>query len=728
MDSNQKLDYELSRGNPYEWTDEDVARLRQINTNWEDVFFRTGRTASHTLSVSGGSDKTTYFLSGSLFDQTGTVQNTGLRRYTGRVNIESGSGGFTFGLNSTFGYSEFSNTSEANSGLSTPLNAIRWINPYETPYDEDGNFTQMVSGQPNALEELLGNNNLRQQLKGVGNVYAAYEIPFVKGLRVRTSWGGDFVSNENTFYAGPTTVTGRSQLGNQGSFARDYARSFRYTGTTSITYNTQFGEEHTLSVGLFNEIVNSRGRNLGFTGFGLAGAFQNEAGITPGNSTNNFIPLVRGGGRENSLLSYFTEIKYGFRDRYFLNVGARRDGSSRFGENRRFATFGSVGFSWIVTEENFMSGLKNVFNELKYKISYGSSGNQALLDPNGFTLDFASRELYGRSVYNGIGGLTQTQLANPNLQWERKTTFNTGIEFAILKGRLRSSVEYYNSITSSLFLDRQLSRTSGFSSIVTNIGELQNRGVEFSLDGDLVKVGDFTWTANVSLTRNWNKILSLVGTQQEIISGNFINRVGEQMNSLYVVRYSGVNPANGNAQYVRLDGELTETFNPADRVIVGTTEAPFFGGFGTALRFKGFEANAFFSFVSGNVIFNNDRNNVENPAYFFDNMSADLINEWKQPGDITNIPRPGNTYRANTTRFVENGDFLRLRNLNVSYALPTSVLNVVKLRSVRVFAQGQNLFTWTQFRGFDPEITDGSLVGAQYPALRTVTFGLNIGL
>ncbi|WP_460924679.1 SusC/RagA family TonB-linked outer membrane protein [Pontibacter brevis] len=728
MNTEQKLEYELRRGNPYAWDDADLERLRQVDTNWEDVFFKTGRTQNHTLSASGGSEKTTYYLSGSVFDQTGTVPNTGLERYTARANVESAAGNFNFGLNSTFGYSEFTNTSEANSGIATPLNAIRWTNPYETPYDEDGNYTQMASGQPNALQELLENNNLRQQIKAVGNVFVGYKAPFLEGLSFRTNWGGDFTSNEISAYVDPETYSGQFSTGGSGSFGRGYNRSFRYTGTTSATYDTQFGTDHTLTVALYNEVVNRVYRGLSFTGYGLGGAFENEAGITPGNASNGFIPAVGGEGTENALLSYFTNINYGFRDRYFLTLGARRDGSSRFGADRRFANFGSVGFSWIVSDEPFMQGLTNVFNDVKYKISYGSAGNQILLDAAGNALDFASRELYSRSVYGGISGLAQAQLANPLLQWERKTTFNTGLEFSTLNGRLAATVEYYNSVTSDLFLDRQLSRTTGYSELISNIGALRNRGVELALNGDIVATPDFTWSANVSLTYNRNEVTQLVGEEEEIVNGLYTNRVGEPMNSLYVVRYAGVNPDNGNAQYYTAEGDITETYSPNDRVIVGTTEAPFFGGFGTSLNFKGLEVSSFFSFVRGNQIYNNDRANVENPLYLYDNLSASLMNEWQEPGDITNIPRPGAPFRQSTTRFVEEGDFLRLRNINVSYSLPASIVNSIgAINSIRVFAQGQNLVTWTDFQGFDPEVSGGSLTGAQYPALRTVTFGLNVG-
>ncbi|MGZ8538342.1 MAG: SusC/RagA family TonB-linked outer membrane protein, partial [Flavisolibacter sp.] len=676
MNTNEKLDYEIANGNPYGWSATELDSLRKINTDWEDVFFRTGRTAQHVVSVSGGSGKTVYFLSGSFFDQRGSVENTSLKRYTGRANIESGSGNFGYGINATFGYSDFHNTGENNTSIGAPLNAIRWLNPYENVYT-NGTYTSITSGQPHALQELLENNNLRQQYKTVANVFLNYAAPFLKGLNFRTNWGADFRINETSAFADPSTASGRAQTGNRGALARGNDRSQRFTGTTSLSYTTDFNADHALTVAVFNEIIQGKTRNFGFTGFGLGGAFENESGITPGNTTNGYIPTVNGNGGENAILSYFADVRYAFKNRYFLNIAGRRDGSSRFGSDRQWANFGSVGASWIISDEEFMASLKNrVFNELKFKISYGSAGNQEGIG------NFESRELFSRAVYNGVSGLVQTQLENSELQWERRTTFNTGIEFTVLKNRLRGGFEFYNAITTDLFLNKQLSRTTGYTSLNTNIGELQNRGFEVSLDGDIINTRDFRWSANVSLTRNNNTVKKLEGDQKEIIGGLTINRVGESMNSIFLIRNAGVNPADGEPLYYDKDGKVTGIYDPANRVIVGSFEVPFFGGFGTALNYKGLELSTFFSFVKGSEIYNNDRMNVENPAYFYDNMWSDLQYEWRAPGQQTHIIAATADFDGwtGTDHFVEKGDFLRFRNAMLSYSLPSSIINKAKIK------------------------------------------------
>ncbi len=732
MNADQKLDYELANGNPNGWTDSEIAALRKVNTYWKDVIFKTGITKSHNLSVSGGVDKTRYFVSGGVFDQSGTVLTTRLKRYNGRVNLTSGTQDFDFGLNSTYGYSNFTNTSEANTVNASPLNAIRWINPYLTPYNPDGSYTQSITGQPNPLPNLIENSNLRGQLKLVGNVYAVYHVPVVKGLYAKINSGVDYTSNEITVYNSPLSTVGSALPGGRGSLTRGYGKLTRYTLTSSVGYNKKIGDDHQISATLFNEIVSANSNSFRFTSYGLGGAFDNESGITPGTSTNNFIPIVAGGGGAdpmnssallgaNALLSYFANVKYNYKERYFIESYLRRDGSSRFGSDRRYANFGSVGVSWVASSEDFFAPIKNIFSDLKLKASYGSAGNQPV------TADFLPRELYGRAVYNGVSGLVQSQLANPELQWERRTTFNTGLEFTAWNGRIGGSFDYYNSLTSNLLLNQQLSRTGGRSSLIANSGKLRNSGIETSLNVDVLKLNDFDWNVFANFTYNKSKIEALLPNQNEIVDGIYINRVGEKQNQLYLVRYVGVNPANGNSIYLDKNGNPTETYSSNNRVLVGSTEVPYFGGFGSSVSYKGFEASAFFSFVKGNKLFNYDRSNVEYP-YAADNLSADLLREWRTPGQVTDIPNPNADYIAETTRFVENGDFLRLRNATISYSLPKTWLSRVKINSLRVFVQGQNLVTWTKFRGFDPEYATGNVIGAQYPALRTLTAGLNIAL
>jgi TonB-linked SusC/RagA family outer membrane protein len=733
MNTNEKIDYELRRGGIVaDLPPDEVARLRTIQTDWQKELFQVGRTSQHQISASGGNEKTIFYVSGNLFQQTGTVRFTGLDRYTGRVNIEHNAGNLRFGVNSTAGYSDYKNTTEANSGIASPLNAIRWANPYETPFTPSGSYSQFLSGQPNPVQEMLETFRGTKEFKGVGNVFIEYNFPFLQGLSARTAWGVDYENQESTTYFSRNSVVGRSAANRRnGALTRNFFRNTRWTGTTSVNYTKTFGD-HNLNVGLFQEVVRNRFGTFGFTGFGLTGNLQNEAGITQGSPTNNFIPIVRGNGSESVLMSYFLMANYGYKDRYFVNATVRRDGSSRFGADKRWGNFWSLGGSWIVSDENFMSGIdKSTLSLLKFKASYGTVGSQA-----GFTSafgsfgigDFASRELFSAAaVYDGAAGLTLAQLANPDLGWEQKNMFNTGIEFGLFNDRLTGSLEFYDNLTTNMFLPVQLSRTTGFTSQNRNAGKMRNRGVELTLNTVNVKAGDFTWSTNLNFAVNRNKIVDLAG-ETEIISGLIINRVGFPVNSNFLVEYVGVNPQNGNAIYRNANGETTETYSPNDRQIFGMRDAPYFGGITNSFSFKGLEFNFLWSYVLGNKVYNNDRTNVEDPTYFIDNVSRVLLREWQRPGDITDIPSPDQEMQRGTTRFLEKGDFWRLRNIMLAYNFPTTMLSKAKISSLRLFVQGQNVFTISNFLGFDPEITGGVLTGAQYPALRTVTFGLNLGL
>jgi len=368
-----------------------------------------------------------------------------------------------------------------------------------------------------------------------------------------------------------------------------------------------------------------------------------------------------------------------------------------------------------------MNNLKFI-NDLKLKVSYGTSANQGVGD------DYESKEQFGPISYNGVGGLILTNLKKGNLTWETRRTFNTGIDFAILKNKISGSVEFYNANTTGLYLNRQISGTNGANTILTNLGKLQNRGIEVALNFTPIHNRDVTWNIGGNFTYNRNRILQLDGTSENI-NGLSINRVGESANSIFLVKYAGVDPATGEALYYSKNGkDISNQYDPNDKVIVGKFDPPYFGGFSSSVNVRGIELSVLFTYSFGNKIYNRDRVNVENPTYYVSNLSNEMLTEWQQPGDITNIPSPFNDFQPNTTRFLEDGKYLRLRNIGMSYTFPAALLGKHKINSLRFFVQGQNMFTWSKFKGYDPEIATGALQGAQYPALKTITFGMNIGL
>lgn len=729
MNSQQKIDYELQRGNPYGWTAAEADSLRKVNFNWRDALFQTGVTQQHQVSASGGSATSKFYASLSYLNQEGIVQTTGLKRYTARVNVDNNIRNWRFGVNLQVGYSKIVGTREGDAYIGSPLNAIRWSNPYERAinpntgdYQTLGGVGVLTSGQPNAAMELFVNQREALQFKGVGSVYLEFHFPFLKGLFARTNWGGDFAQNEGSVYYDRKTYTGSQASGGNGSLARSANRQFRYTGTTSLNYKQTFGD-HEIDGGVFVEAVKTDFRAMGFTGYGLTNGFTNETGITAGNATNGYIPQVSGSGTQNGLLSYFTMWNYGYKSKYYLTLVGRRDGSSRLGIANRFQNFGSVGLTWVLSEENFLANA-GALDDLRLRASLGTTGNFST--PVG---DYGHLPQFSRASYNGSNGWSISNPGNANYRWEVNRTINIGVDFAFFKRRLYGTVELYDRRTNNLYFNQPVSQTTGFSSVPGNDGTLSNKGVELTLAGDIVRTKEFRWTVEGNITYNRNRVVAI--PDDSVINGTTILMVGKPINTFYLVPYAGVNAANGNALYYTQAGTLTQTYSTADLRTFGTSDAPWFGGLSTTVAYKGIDLSAQVNFFLSRDVYNNDRMNVINPSYFFDNMDVELLTEWRKPGDITNVPRPtsagGNAFQANTTRLLEDGSFWRLRNVTLGYTLPTAVLSKLKIRSARIFVQGQNWWTHTKFKSFDPEMSGAVLTGAQYPALVQTTFGLSIG-
>ena len=728
MNSTEKIDFELQTGGSVlaGSSSEEISRLKKINTNWQNELFTTASTVQHDLSIQGGNDKTTFFISGNYTDQQGTVRNTGLKRYTAKFNIQHEANNFRVGFNTTLGYSKNQNTFEGNSYIGSPLNAVRWTNPYETPYTDTGDYTKIRSGQPNALQELLENHRRFFDLKGIVNAYAEYFVPSVEGLSIKTSWGTDYTNREADQYYDKSTYTGQQTPGQSGSQIRASSYNVNFVGTTSVNYRTTFKNDHELFASVYHEIVYNQNKGFNYTGYGIAGNLKNDGGITV---SNTYLPVLNGSNTESALQSLFGEVNYGYKKKYFLKGGYRRDASSRFGKDNRYASFYSVGLNWKISDETFFQNFTSKVGFLKVYANIGTSGNQSGIG------DFGSLALYTQgATYDGSTGVVLAQPENPTLGWETVRSFNAGLEYSVLKNRISGTIEFYNNTTLNMLLPTQLSRTSGFPSLTQNVGQMSNTGIEIDLTATVLRISGFAWNFNANFTYNKNQILKLVDGD-EIINGLTITKVGYPAATNYVVPYAGVNPANGDALYRKKDGSLTNQFSSDDLIPNGTRYAPRFGGFTNSFSYKGIDLSIFFSWVQGNKVYNNDRTNVENPTFYADNLAKSVLHAWKQPGDITDVPRIQTTgglttdpFQAQTSRYIEDGSFLRLRNVMLSYNLPTKWMSKAKLRNVRIYVQGQNLWTAFKFQGWDPELAAGTLTGAQYPALRTIMGGINIGL
>lgn len=745
MNSQEKVDFEVNvAGNPYGWTPDQADSLKLINFDWQDALYKTAPMQQHQLSASGGNDKTKFFSSLSYLDQDGILLNTSLKRYTGRFNIEHTAGNFRFGTNIAGGWSKMRSESEGNQSTTNPLNNFLWALPYEVPYTSTGQYTVSVQGVgswTNPVEDINRNMGHSYNTKAYGNGFLEYKVPMIPGLTWRSNIGGDYTQNEYFNIVNNGTQTARQNGSNiappygQGDLEQGFTKQFRYTLTNSLTYRRLLGadREHNLSVGLYHETVRTQASGFGYTAFGLLNPFPNAAGLVAGTTDNGLIPIINNitYSPDNGLVSFFGIVDYVYRNKLILGGSLRRDGSSRLSNDNRWVNYGGISGAYILSEEAFLKN-SHTINLLKLKASYGTVGNQ---DGIG---DFPYLQEYSAGTFAGGSSLALSAFGNKNLKWETRSTFNAGIELGLFKNRITTTLEFYNSITNNLFFNLTTPATSGGpGSVLGNAGSMRNRGVEASVDLAIVRNKDFDWNINANYSLNRNTVLSLPQGQQFQLYKSFqILQVGKPLNSFYLDRFVGVDPQNGSSIYLTKDGKnRTETYDPNDRVTLSTSDAPFNGGITNSFRYKSVSLSFTWVYSYGNSVYNYARTNIEYPGYAVAGFSLNAVKAWTTPGQITNFPSLNDPFEYNTTRFLENDNFWRLRNVLLSYNLSQGICSKLGIKSFRVFAQGQNLLTIFKVQAFDPEVSttnsadsgsNGDITGAQYPALRSITFGASI--
>ncbi len=723
----------------------ELNRLRGINTNWQDAFVRNGQTQSHEVNMSGGNENTKFYLAYQNYYQEGLAQRSDLNRHTGRLNLDhSISDKIRVGVSTTFSYSK-DNIIESEGGiaLANPFAAMYLANPYEELYNADGSlnrgfykypsnaernedfsndYSSFYLTGPNAYDRIVNMSNSGENTKFVGVFNVEWDI--ISGLTAKTQYGIDYGSGIYERWSSPNSL--EAELAQEdanyrdGSISENTSRRVETNWTNTLDYKKQIREKHILGVLIGSEYTSRYNQSFGFTGYGLNSKLpKSMAGITPGTSTNNYIPSVGGGESQRRLFSLFTILNYTFSEKYSFSGSLRRDGSSAFGQNNKFAILYSGGFIWDISREGFMDNLSWV-NNLKLRTSYGTTGNQGVSD-------FESLTLWGTTSYNGESGLGLSHSGDPDIKWEITHKFNIGLDYNLFNNRLNGSIDVYNDMTSDLFLVQSLSSTAGVPGNAkrVNTGELRNRGIEFLVNYDLIRNKTFRWTINANISYNDNEVLSL-GQVDEFESGTSIVRVGLPLNSHYIVEWAGVNPATGDPMYYAEDGSVSNNFNDGYRVTkFGTSDAPINGGFGSSFQWKGFDLSAAFTYAYGYSRLNNESFFQENHNFAQYNMSRKMLNIWQKPGDVTEIQRLG-TERQFSSKDIEDSSFLRLRNVQLSYSVPSPVLKRSGfIKNVRIYGQAQNLLTWTSWSGFDPEDSN-NIATYEYPAARTFSVGIDV--
>ncbi|KAA9355011.1 SusC/RagA family TonB-linked outer membrane protein [Larkinella humicola] len=716
------------------------------DTNWQNELFRNAPVSNYEVSLRGGNDKTTYAASLGLFDQKGVVISSGYKTYRGRFSIDhQASSRFKTGANILLSTAKRDQIPEGDDNNAVLTNALRML-PFSPVYNPDGSYTfvdQIQRPNPVALATQSSIFSVSNRL--LGNIYADYTI--LKDLTLRSTLNVDYAGNRNENFI-PSTI--------QGGAARpataSYGDGFSWISENTLNYSRSFGQ-HAVSGLLGYSVQETRTFNLS--------AAANQ-GATDNIPTLNAAATATGASSSKSawgLVSYYARLNYSFNDKYLLAATLRRDGSSRFGKDNQYGTFPSVSAGWRISQEPFMQGLPFI-NDLKLRASIGVVGNQSISD-------YGAQGLYstGRN-YIGKSGIALSAVPNPTLSWESTTQSDIGIDVSFLNDRVAFTADAYLKKTNDLLLSVNLPTSSGFSSALQNVGDTQNKGLEFSVSSQNL-VGAFRWSTNFNISFNRNQIVRLSNNNADIIQASAdavfysdrpvgIGRVGEPIGVFFGYVYTGrvyatseeAKAANlrdgsktgplyqaGDMIYEDLNGD--GVINADDRRIIGNSNAKHTGGLTNTFSYKGFDLSVFMQWSYGNQIFNQTRQS-SNRSFVYNAATTEVLRSWRKEGDVTDVPRgaPSTIGRNGfpSSRWVEDGSYLRVKTATLGYTFPSTLLKRIKVESLRVYASGQNLFTFTNYLGLDPEVNfrnslpllQGIDLGT-YPQVRTFTFGLNLG-
>ena len=730
-------------------SDEEYQYLLSLDHDWQETLLRKSTVQSNALSITGGSEEISYFLSLGHDRNTGIVKDIdGFERLNARLNINyQAKEWLEIGTNVSVSRTTSDEPRDRNN-VQNPFRAMYDYNPYEPKYevDENGDIVLDANGDPKynlttngfSISEALVNNPERQNYTYIIAGLNKKE-KIVDGLTNTFQIGATSTNYRREYYVKPGSVLDGyvGDANNPGSKTDNGSFDFDFTLTNLLSYNVLFGDKHDLTVtGLF-EFNKDTFRTYSLSSIGFVSgdlSVQSIAAEPTGASTNLF---------ENTLVSFGGFLDYNYDNRYIVTGSVRRDASSVFGINNQYGVFWSASAGWNITNESFMEN-NTLFNNLKLRASAGTSGNRSGLSSYGWQAQIGFGSLNGQTT------AVPTDNGNPDLGFEKNFIWDLGLEFAMLNNRLRGVVDYYERTTSDLLLNVPLLRLGGEpdGSILSNVGEMKNTGIEIQLTGDIVKNNDWLVTLGGNIALVDNKVTKLNATEEfpngaPITRDNGLTRieVGEEINTFWMPMYAGVNPANGEPLYYDADGNVTNVYN-ADANVLMSGKSPladFDGGVNLYVRYKGFDLATDFYYKFGHYVMNYMQSNMLSDGTGVDaNQRVDAFNYWRQPGDTNVLPSPlyGNSAQQTSDRWLQKGDYIRLRNLTVGYNLPSEFTGQVGIKSLRIFVQGQNLWTWTkEFRG-DPEVgigsgeTANSVFGTynlySYPQTQSISVGVDL--
>lgn len=708
------------------------------NDNWADVLQRVAVRNQVDVDMSGGTEKGNYYFSLGYLDDKGVAIESGFKKYSTRLKLNSEvKKWLTVGANLSYTNSIQQAPPSSDSSSGNIINVGRSI-PSFYPYYErnpDGSYRRDANGNPvfdfgkyrpsNALQNqnlaatlpLDKNENKEDNFSGKGYL----DFTFLPELKFKSSFSVDLVNYNGHYYTNPILGEG-TEIG--GSVTRTNSRTLSYTTSNILTFDKRFEDHHINVLGGqefykydFQTISGNRSQ------FSLPYYYEPDAAALLGGFSGNSDKL--------SLLSFLGKLEYDYANKYFVSGSVRTDGSSRFSPDNRWGTFWSVGGSWKVSNENFIKDI-DVINQLTLRASYGGQGNDKL------STYYAYQSLY--TFYNNLGepGTVASRLPTPDLKWETNLNLNLGLEFAILNNRIKGNVEYFKRESKDLLFQMPLAPSLGFSGYQANIGTLQNTGFEFSLFTTPIRTSDFEWNVDLNLSTLNNKITKL--PRASIISGTKLLTEGGSVYDFYLPTWVGVDPSNGkplwktittNANGEKVEG-TTSVIGDATREIQGSSLPKLVGGLTTSINYKNFDVSALLTFRIGGKVLDTDYTSIlSNGNLAGRAWSAEMLNRWTPDNPYTDVPglsTTTNNWTSASSRFLYSATYARLKNLSIGYTLPSSQFEKLGLKKFRIYLQGENLLTFYKHKGMDPEQTLDGTTYYRYPAMRTITFGIQATL
>jgi TonB-linked SusC/RagA family outer membrane protein len=692
------------------------------DTDWFDFNYRTGVSQDYNATISGGTESSRYRVSAGYENTDGYIRENNFQNYSLSGNFDQQlTDKLSSQVNINLSSQQFVGPCQDGFFINCPISQSAFTSPLARPFLEDGSFSPffpLVGAQNNPAIQ-LSENRVRETdvLQILGSLSATYN--FYEWLSLTSRLGLDFRQENETFYSSAI-----ANPADNGSLTEITAPTTNFITTTTLNFDRPINESNTISGLLGVEYRRDYTSQFSASGIGFPNPLFRVL-----NSTAE--PTAAAGfNNEFRNAGYFAQLKYNYDNRYRVNFTARYDGSSRFGSDTRFGFFPSGSVAWTVSEEDFFN--IDFISDLKLRAGYGVTGNSNI----GL---YAARGLYNTAgSYSGATALRPNQLANQELSWERAVTANLGLDYELFNGRIYGSIDAYRRNTTDLLLGQPLPGDSGFGSITRNIGEVQNQGLEFVITSVNVQTRDFSWSTRFNISFNENEVIALSENEEALNPASIQPvQVGRSIDEWRVIRYAGVNPADGRPIWYDADGELTYTPDfDDDAQFFGRADETGYGGIGNTFSYKGFSLRAFFQFGFGQRAIPQQvtafgLNQVG--GSFTNGVEQRLTEAWRQPGDIATYPAPTRafTYAESSGYFITSSDklyetdYVRLKDVTVSYNLPSSITERAGLGNLRLYVSGLNLVTWTSYIGFDPEVA-GDVTSASIPVGRTIRGGVQI--